>query len=303
MTSKRIIINTLVLALLVLTVYSSRDELGIFYNKTKGFISDIQKSDISKAIRLPELRLSKQHEQDRETITPGPLIRENDDSEDQTNPLSVAGIVAETNIRRKAAGLPELTLNTRLSLSATRKVNDMLLRQYFEHESPTGESIDDLAKAAGYEYILVGENLAYGNFSDDNDVVTAWMDSPGHRANMLNPRYTEIGVGVVEGLYEGRNVSMAVQHFGVPVSSCPSVDEKLKVFIGTEEMRLDAELELLQEKREKVESMESTNPTYQSEIEGYNAQVVAYNAAAKNLRSKIDEYNASVRKFNECIEG
>ncbi len=303
MTWRRGILNIFLVILVVFTVISTRDELSVFYTKAKTFVSKVTESHLGKAIQLPEFILSKEHKEDREIITPGPLVHKSDVSENNDAHLTIAGIIQETNIRRKAAGLPSLTVNTKLSLSATRKVNDMLARQYFEHESPSGDSIDDLAEDAGYEYILVGENLAYGNFSDDNDVVTAWMDSPGHRANILNPRYSEIGIGVVEGVFEGREVSMAVQHFGLPITSCPSVDEKLKAYIEAEETRLDTELLELEEKRTEVQSMESTNPTYQDEVEAYNAKVIAYNAAAKNLRTKIEEYNTSVKNFNKCIEG
>lgn len=299
---RRVLINLVVIILVAVTIFASRDELKIFYAKAKNFLSNVEEKYNNGAVKLSELSLSKEHEKDRETITPGPLVREEDGSEVAGN-LTAAGIIKETNIHRKAAGLAELTVNAKLNASAMRKTNDMLARQYFEHESPTGESIDDLAEDAGYDYIVVGENLAYGNFKDDNDVVTAWMDSPGHRANILNTRYTEIGIGVAKGTYQGREVYMAVQHFGLPISECPAVDAKLKAYISSEEIRLDKELQDLEARRKEIEAMESTNPTYQDKVEEYNAAVGKYNADAKNLRAKIEEYNAGVRKYNECLEG
>jgi hypothetical protein len=66
------------------------------------------------------------------------------------------------------------------------------------------------------------------------------------------------------GTFEGREVVMAVQHFGLPLSSCPKVDEKGKAFIQSEELRLDAVLKQLEAERKEIESMEQTNPAYES---------------------------------------
>ena len=68
-----------------------------------------------------------------------------------------------------------------------------------------------------------------GNFKNDQDLVSAWLNSPGHRANILNTRFTEIGTAVLKGFYEGREVWMAVQEFGLPLSSCPNPDSKVKI--------------------------------------------------------------------------
>jgi uncharacterized protein YkwD len=92
----------------------------------------------------------------------------------------------------------------------------MFENQYFAHESPTGEKVSDLAKKFGYDFLLIGENLAMGNFSSDEDLVLAWMESPGHRENILNEKYQEIGVAVKKGIFEGKEVWIAVQHFGLP---------------------------------------------------------------------------------------
>jgi len=117
------------------------------------------------------------------------------------------------------------------------QLDDIFEKQYFAHISPEGLGPSDLAEKSGYEYIMIAENLALGNFKDDNTLVNAWMDSPGHRANILNNRYTEIGVAVGKGFFSESNennkeeiateVWIAVQEFGLPLSSCPKPEESL----------------------------------------------------------------------------
>src|SRR3989344_7601282 len=123
--------------------------------------------------------------------------------------LSVSGVVSFTNQERKKEGLGELALSPLLNQSAQKKVADMFDRQYFEHESPTGINIDDLAEESGYKFIVIGENLALGNFKDDQALVDGWMNSPPHRENILNGKYTEIGVAVGRGLYQGKDTWLA----------------------------------------------------------------------------------------------
>ena len=81
--------------------------------------------------------------------------------------LTQSGVIQWTNIQRKNFGLPALKENSKLNLSAKKKAQDMIARQYFAHSSPSGEGVTDLAAAAGYEYIALGENLALGNFEND----------------------------------------------------------------------------------------------------------------------------------------
>jgi len=119
--------------------------------------------------------------------------------------LTQIGIITWTNMFRASNNISQLSANSELSSAATAKASDILTRQYFEHTAPDGTTASDLAKAKGYEYITVGENLALGEYKNDEDVVRAWMDSPGHKANILNTSYEEIGVGVVRGIYEGDN--------------------------------------------------------------------------------------------------
>jgi len=102
--------------------------------------------------------------------------------------------------------------------AALIKAKDMLMHDYFSHTSPDGNKSGELVTAAGYAYRMVGENIAYGDYTDSAQLVGSWMKSPGHRANILEQRYTDIGVAVLFGEFNGRNVWVGVQIFGRPMS-------------------------------------------------------------------------------------
>jgi len=165
--------------------------------------------------------------------------------------INAIGVLAYTNAQRYRGGLPLLSTNDALSRTAATKLQDLFARQYFAHESPSGESVADLAKRAGYAYLAVGENLALGDFSTSRAVVEAWMDSPGHRKNILSETYSEIGIAAGRSYYDGRYTWIIVQAFGLPKSSCPSVNIVLNDEIKAYEERLEL-LETIAQLREKA---------------------------------------------------
>ncbi len=109
------------------------------------------------------------------------------------------------NAERTSRGLKALTRDGRLDTAARRHTADMVERQYFAHRSPEGRHPADRIRAAGYltsaTAWVVGENLAWGTYDRGTPraIVKAWMGSPGHRANILDRRYREIGLGVAAG--------------------------------------------------------------------------------------------------------
>ena len=153
--------------------------------------------------------------------------------------LSIEGIINFTNKQRELnSSLSPLFQNSKLNQIASLRIKDMFEKQYFEHKSPSGIGASNIADDIGYSFILVGENIALGNFNGDEDVVQAWMDSPGHRVNILNSRYTEIGIGVEKGLYKGKKVWLAVQIFGRPLSLCAEPDYSIKKMINELENKI-----------------------------------------------------------------
>ncbi len=113
-----------------------------------------------------------------------------------------------------------LSKNAKLTSAATAKANDLFEKQYFEHVSPTGESAADLVIAEGYNYRIVGENLALGDFKSEKELVDAWMASEGHRENILKKDYQEIGVASKLSKFEGRITWVSVQIFGTRAPEC-----------------------------------------------------------------------------------
>ncbi|MCM3020898.1 CAP domain-containing protein [Priestia megaterium] len=125
---------------------------------------------------------------------------ENTDKAEQTKDASQfeQKVVDLVNQEREKQGLKPLTLNKKLSDVARAKSKDMMDKGYFDHNSPTYGSPFDMMKQFGIEYTTAGENIAKGQQSPE-DVMNAWMNSDGHRKNILNPDFTEIGVGYVKG--------------------------------------------------------------------------------------------------------
>jgi len=122
-------------------------------------------------------------------------------------------IIELTNQKRAAAGLSPLKLNSLLSEAARRKAADMFAFNYWAHNSPSGRNPWSFFKEVGYKYLYAGENLAR-DFRDPESVVEAWMNSPSHRENIMNSKYQEIGVAVVDGTLQGVETTLVVQLFG-----------------------------------------------------------------------------------------
>lgn len=125
-------------------------------------------------------------------------------------------LVDLTNGSREEEGLSPLRENPLLSSAARLKAEDMAARGYFSHTSPDGLSPWHWFSLVGYEYRAAGENLAV-HFESDENVLSAWMKSPSHRANILNDAFTEVGIAAAEGEFEGRKTTFVVQLFGKPV--------------------------------------------------------------------------------------
>ncbi|MFR1811352.1 MAG: CAP domain-containing protein [Terrisporobacter sp.] len=129
----------------------------------------------------------------------------NTDKDNNTSNDNVTGefaafqkeVVRLVNVERQKQGLGKLSLNAKLSNVATLKSQDMINKNYFDHTSPTYGSPFDMMKQFNISYKTAGENIAKGQ-KTPAEVVKAWMNSQGHRENILNKNYTEIGIGVAK---------------------------------------------------------------------------------------------------------
>jgi uncharacterized protein YkwD len=124
------------------------------------------------------------------------------------------------NAERAERDLRPLTRNSRLARAADRHVDDMVEHRYFAHDSRNGDSFSDRIRDTGYlsrvSTWAVGENLAWGSGTagDAHSIMRAWMASPGHRANILNGRYREIGIGLTLGSPRGGAGATYATEFG-----------------------------------------------------------------------------------------
>lgn len=138
--------------------------------------------------------------------------------------ISNETIVSLANSARVAGGLSELTTSSLLSKAAQNKANDMLAKQYFSHNTPDGATPWSFIKAVGYSYTTAGENLAI-DFTDADSVQSAWMNSPGHRANIMNKNFTQVGIGIVSGTFDNHPTTIVVQMFGNPLNAPVTLKE------------------------------------------------------------------------------
>ncbi len=226
---------------------------------------------------------------EREIITPPPLRGPLDRP---AGTLTRDGVLRETNRHRVQQGLSPLAANNLLNQAAQRKLADMFSRQYFDHVAPDGAGPTQMVEGAGYEYLRIGENLALGNFADDAELVEAWMDSPGHRANILSPGFTELGVAVEQGTIEDNHTWLAVQTFGLPASACPLPNTGLRTSF--------------EQKQAQAQQTSSKLATEQQELEQHAGQLQTLAAETERLteqgNAKIEEGNSSIEEGNRTYQ-
>ena len=143
--------------------------------------------------------------------------------------------IALTNTERTKVGDAGVVENASLARAAQNKANDMATKGYFSHVGPDGKEPWVWISEAGYQYRFAGENLAV-RFDESSDVVNAWMASPSHRANIVKPVYTEIGIGVAQGIYEGVPATFVVQYFGTPAAAIAAASQESSPIASEEEI-------------------------------------------------------------------
>ncbi len=118
-----------------------------------------------------------------------------------------------TNSARAKEDLPILTKNVLLEEAAQLKANDMATKKYFAHTSPEGITPWFWLTKVGYHFLYAGENLAEG-FNESSDVNKGWLNSPSHKANIISPHFTDIGIATAKGNYKGSSTVFVVEYFG-----------------------------------------------------------------------------------------
>jgi len=139
--------------------------------------------------------------------------------------ISVDKLYQLTNQEREKSNLPLLSYNQELAQAAAQKAQDMFQKNYWSHYAPDGKTPWDFILNSGYKYEYAGENLAK-NFLFSDGVVSAWMNSPTHRENILKKDYSQVGFAVVNGILNGEQTTLVVQMFGKPLSSPLAVENQ-----------------------------------------------------------------------------
>lgn len=129
--------------------------------------------------------------------------------------ITISSLLYQTNLARTQANLAPLKLNSKLNKAAYLKVQDMFDKQYWAHDAPDGTKPWKWLGDAGYNYNKAGENLAK-NFSTTNGVITAWLGSPEHKANVMNPDYQDVGFAVMDGDLNGEPTTLVVALYAQP---------------------------------------------------------------------------------------
>ncbi|MFH1455253.1 MAG: CAP domain-containing protein [bacterium] len=219
--------------------------------------------------------------------------------------LDANQIINLTNIERKNndSSFINLQYNSILKNIAAIRVKDMFANSYFEHNSPTGDNASKEATKNGYTYITIGENIALGNFDGSQGLLTAWMNSPGHRANILNKNYTEIGVYATKGMYKGQNVWIAAQIFGKPIAGCVSPNTNLKNKISNYKISAESILTNIKNIDAELKTLSTTDTqTYNSKVAERNTLAELYNNLATEIKISVAEYNKEAAAYNLCIK-
>lgn len=139
--------------------------------------------------------------------------------------FSANALLAQTNAQRSQHNESILALNTQLTSAAQAKANDMVAKNYWAHTSPSGQTPWSFITAAGYQYQIAGENLAYG-FSSADATITGWMNSADHRANVLDVNYQDVGFGIAQSSnFQGHGPqTIVVAEYAEPASILATIE-------------------------------------------------------------------------------
>lgn len=187
--------------------------------------------------------------------------------------MTHAGLLSATNSQRTAHGVAALSLNTKLNNAAQAKANDMVARDYWSHQTPDGRQPWVFIVNAGYQYLAAGENLAYG-FSTSSGAVTGWMNSPSHKANLLNAVFTEVGFGIANSAnYVGNGPqTVVVAMYAKPQGSPPPANQNTETPNVQNQSQQQPQSQKPQSSSQKPNSQANSQPTQQAPAEEPSAE-------------------------------
>ena len=201
-------------------------------------------------------------------------------------------LVEQTNEQRSINNTNTLTVNPLLEEAATLKALDMASRGYFAHNTPDGKTPWYFLDQVNYKYKYVVENLAV-NFNESSDVTLAWMNSPGHRANIVKKEYTEIGIATAKGFYEGHEAVFVVQFFGTPSINNTNTQ---KVVLSTNNEITNSN-NVLGEEIKTTPKQQTKKPTSTTK----EVKKIAINNTQEKIVNEVKENTPIVTKDNKLV--
>lgn len=205
-------------------------------------------------------------------------------------------IFTEINDVRQEHDREELIRDATLDVLAQEKLDDMFARNYFSHKDPNGLGTAVAAKNAGYRFTVLGENLAMGSYDDIEMLVDAWMESSGHRKNLLDDRFTNTGIASGIGEFNGEETFIAVQIFARPHGACKNPSAEIAAYIARGETYTKNIAALM--------SVYATSMGGASNgsVRALTNQVsVLMTVFLRSLDEKIKEYDNQIAEFEACM--
>lgn len=211
----------------------------------------------------------------------------------------VLDILKLANQAREESGAEPLIYNEKLALSALDKARHMKENEYFDHVSPQGLQPWYFAQKRGYEYKNFGENLAEGFFSADS-VHEGWMNSEGHRENILSRKFQEIGIGILDFTENGQKSYLIVQHFGSQFASEDLIvktvcDEKSKENCEEAEEEEEKMDDLIEEQEDIIKEAKERGVS-EKEIDRLEENLEDLEEADDELEDYLDECEKFLKK-------
>jgi uncharacterized protein YkwD len=213
--------------------------------------------------------------------------------------LSQTGVIDLTNVVRTSEGLVTLNENALLTAIAEERAKDMIERQYFGHVSPSGDRVALVASRSGYQYKVIAENLAAGMFSNSQRVVDAWLQSPGHRKNILSSQVRDIGVSVMKGRINGTDGWVVVQVFATqqPLATyAPNGRDSFGYPTGSRDGELDSPSARLYRSRLDLDKEKES-------IQRDTRLLVRSSSRIQELNARISAYNSKAGQYSRTVAG
>ncbi len=193
--------------------------------------------------------------------------------------ITIQKVINLANADRKEKGIGDLIENEKLARAAMAKTGDMIADDYFSHTAPDGTTPWRWIEKENYDYNYAGENLAM-DFVSAEKMNEAWLESPTHRANILNEKYKDIGVAVKEGIINGHETIIVVQMFGSGDKNMPVPEEKN---IETKEQKQEKEKIVIPKLPVSKENSQGNNSFF------FNEPVITSPQSGENVPSRMAE--------------